>query len=304
LSIAPHPPATRVPPSPRVRGEGGGEGLSAGSAGVAEIGFARADGATRLAHLHQAHPLRVLFPTPEPGEPAFAVIATTSGGLVAGDRIAIDVRVGQGAAAHVTAAAAEKIYRSAGETVEVEQHLSIEAGGALEFLPPETILFEGARLKRRTTIDLGPGAGFLGGGITVFGRRARGERFTAGLLREVMEVRRAGRLVWGDAIHLDGDIGKTVAHPAGFAGAAAFATLVLAAPQGEAVALLDGARAVQADTAAPGLAAGATLVAGLLIARWLSHDALLLRRAYADLACHLREAAMGLPPRLPRLWHV
>ena len=33
-------------------------------------------------------------------------------------------------------------------------------------------------------------------------------------------------------------------------------------------------------------------------------DALILRRAYADLACHLRQAAMGLPPRLPRLWHV
>jgi len=29
-----------------------------------------------------------------------------------------------------------------------------------------------------------------------------------------------------------------------------------------------------------------------------------LRRAYADLACHLRQVAMGLPPLLPRLWHV
>ena len=272
--------------------------------GRAEIGFARSDGTTRLAHLYQRNPLRVLFPTPEPGEPAFAVIATTSGGLVAGDRIAIDVRVGQDAAAHVTAAAAEKIYRSAGGTVEVEQHLSIEEGGALEFLPPETILFEGARLKRRTTVDLRSGAGFHGGGITVFGRRARGERFTAGLLRDIVEVRREGRLVWGEALHLGSDVERIVAHPAGFAGAAAFATLVLAVPQGDAAALVEEARAVQAETAAPELTAGATLVAGLLIARWLAHDAALLRRAYADLACHLREAAMGLPPRLPRLWHV
>jgi urease accessory protein len=51
--------------------------------------------------------------------------------------------------------------------------------------------------------------------------------------------------------------------------------------------------------------AGVTAVGGgLLIARWLAVDALTLRRAYADLACHLRQAAMGLPPRLPRLWHV
>ena len=49
---------------------------------------------------------------------------------------------------------------------------------------------------------------------------------------------------------------------------------------------------------------GATVVNGLLVARWLGDDALALRRAYADLACHLRAAAMGLPPRLPALWHV
>ena len=285
---------------PRMRGrEGRGRGLASG---IAEIGFTCTAGATRLAHLYQTNPLRVLFPAAEPGEPAFAVIATTSGGLVAGDRIAIDVRIGQGASAHVTAAAAEKIYRSSGDTVEIAQVFSIGEGGSLEFLPPETILFEGARLRRHTTVELGRGAAFLGGGITVFGRRARGERFTRGLLRELVEVRREGKLVWGEALDLGSDIGRVIAHPAGFAGAAAFAILVLAAPQGDAAALVEGARAVQAET--PGLTAGATIVAGLLVARWLAHDAALLRRAYGDLACYLREAAMGLPPRLPRLWHV
>jgi len=33
-------------------------------------------------------------------------------------------------------------------------------------------------------------------------------------------------------------------------------------------------------------------------------DAAALRHAYADLASHLRCDAMGLPPELPRLWHV
>ena len=53
-----------------------------------------------------------------------------------------------------------------------------------------------------------------------------------------------------------------------------------------------------------GHGAGVTAVGGLLVARWLAADALALRRAFADLACHLRAAAMGLPARLPRLWHV
>jgi len=272
--------------------------------GVAEIGFVRRDGTTRLTHLHQLNPLRVLFPAAEAGDIALAVLLTTSGGLVAGDRLAISVRLEDGAAAHVTAAAAEKIYRSTGATTIVTQHLTVGEGGWLEYLPPETILFDGARLRRNTRIELSPGAGFLGGGILVFGRQARGERLTHGLVNERWEVWRDGAVVWGDALHLDGDVAATIADPACFAGAAACATLILAPPAGEPAAFLEPARNVQVRCSAPGMQAGATVVSGLLVARWLAQDALPLRRAYADLACHLREAAMGLPPRLPRLWHV
>jgi len=273
--------------------------------GVVEIGFGRRDGATRLTHLYQRDPLRVLFPTPAAGDPVLAVILTTSGGLVAGDRFDIGVRLASGATAHVTSSAAEKIYRSVGLTTTIRQSLTIEAGAALEFLPAETILFDGARLRRETTIDLGSGAGFLGGDIVVFGRRARGERFTRGFLREVWQVRRDGRLVWGDALHLEDDVAAIVDDPACFDGAAAFATMILSPPTGKNPgSFLDDAREAQSAGAANGLRAGVTAVAGLLIARWLAPDAAALRSAYADLAGHLRRAAMGLPPVLPRLWHI
>jgi urease accessory protein len=272
--------------------------------GVAEIGFRRRDGATRLTHLYQRDPLRVLFPAPAIGDPVLAVILTTSGGLVAGDRFDIGISLAPGATVHVTAAAAEKIYRSVGPTTVIQQSLRIDAGAALEFLPPETILFDGARFSRKTTIELGPGAGFLGGDIMVFGRRARGERFTTGFLREVWQVRREGRLVWGDALHLEDDIAAIVDDPACFDGAAAFATMILSPPGRDPGGFLDKARKVRSAGAAAGLRAGLTVIAGLLIARWLAADVAALRRAYADLACHLRQAALGLPPVLPRLWHV
>jgi urease accessory protein len=277
---------------------------ASGVAGVAEIGFVRRDGATRLAHLYQRDPLRVLFPAPEPDDIPLAVLLTTSGGLVAGDRLTVTVTVEGSAAAQVTAAAAEKIYRSTGATTSIAQGLSVGEGAWLEYLPPETILFESARLRRETIVELGPGAGFLGGGILVFGRQAHGERLTHGLVNERWEVSRDGALVWGDALHLDGNIAAILADPACFAGAAACASLILAPQGGNARSFVDAARAVQARSAVPGMQAGATVVGGLLIARWLAADALTLRRAYADLACHLRQAAMGLPPRLPRLWHV
>jgi urease accessory protein len=272
--------------------------------GAVEIGFAESDGTTRLAHLFQHDPLRVLFPLPEPGDAALAVLVTTSGGLVAGDRIALNVRAEPGSVAHVTASAAEKVYRSTGATTEISQAFSVGGGAWLEYLPPETILFDGARLRRHTVVATSSRAGFLGGGILVFGRRARGERLTHGLLHDRLEFRREGRLVWGDALHLDADLAAIIADPACFDGAAACATLVMAPPEGDPGKFIDGARAAQRHSASVGLRAGVTPVGGLLVARWLAAEPRLLRRAFADLACHLRGAAFGLPARLPRLWHV
>lgn len=271
--------------------------------GAAEIGFARRAGVTRLAHLYQRDPLRVLFPRPAAGDPVQAAIVTTSGGLVAGDRLDVRVDLAPGAAAHVTASAAEKIYRSVEATTVVRQRLAVGAGATLEFLPPETILFDGARLRRETVVELGADAGFLGGDIMVFGRRARGERFRRGFLREVWEVRRDGSLVWGDALLLDGNIAEIIDNPACFDGAAGYATLILAPRGRDPQQFIDGARKVQSG-ALEGVKAGVTAIAGLLVSRWLACEALALRRAYADLACHLRGTAMGLPFRLPRIWHV
>jgi urease accessory protein len=274
------------------------------SSGVAEIGFARSGGVTRLTHLYQRDPLRVLFPTPAVGDPPLVVLLTTSGGLVGGDKLDIGIRLAEGAAAHVTTSAAEKVYRSIGPTTVIRQSLSVASGATLEFLPLETILFEGARLWRETTVELGRDAGFLGGDILVFGRRARGERLTKGFLREVWQVRREGNLVWGDAVHLEDDIARIIDHPACFDGAAAFATLILAPFGRDPRSFLDRARSLQSSGAAEGLRSGVTAIAGLVVARWLAADAAVLRDAYADLARHLRCEALALEPRLPRLWHV
>ena len=270
--------------------------------GAADIRFDRRNGVTRLAQLYQRDPLRVLFPTPATGDPPVAVIVTTSGGLVAGDRLDIRIELAPGAAAHVTASAAEKIYRSTGRTTTIKQTLSIGPGATLEFLPPETILFDGARLRRETVVEVGRGAAFLGGDIVVFGRRARGERFTRGLFREVWEVWRGGKLVWGDALHLADDVSRIVDHPACFGGAAAFATMILSPPGHDPRRFLEGARAFQSADPTGGLRAGVTAIEGLVIARWLAIDAAQLRQAYARFACYLRSAALGLTPQLPRIW--
>ncbi|MBF0392683.1 MAG: urease accessory protein UreD, partial [Alphaproteobacteria bacterium] len=124
--------------------------------GSAELAFAWREGASRLAHLYQHDPLRVLFPLSPAGEPPEAALITTSGGLVGGDRLTIAVEARDNAACTVVAQAAEKVYRSLGADVAVSVRLTACPGAWLEWLPQETILFDGARLRRATLIERSP----------------------------------------------------------------------------------------------------------------------------------------------------
>jgi urease accessory protein len=264
--------------------------------GQAEIGFVRADGRTRLRHLHQRTPLRVLFPDSEPGEPMLAALVMTSGGIAGGDRLAVDIAAAAGAAATVTGQAAEKVYRALdGESAAQSRvRLDVEDGAWLEYLPQETILFDRARLERRFDIDVAAGGRLLACDMVVFGRTASGERFTRGLWQDRWRLRQNGRLIWADAMKVEGL--ASIDHPAGFGGAAAHAMALYVGP--DAKNWLEAAR---------GLAVGcrhaaATVIGNVLLARFLDRDAAALRRALAHYIVGMRAAVAGLPARPPRLW--
>jgi urease accessory protein len=269
--------------------------------GNAEIAFERRDGATRLVRLFHHDPLRVLFPNPRSGDLALATLVTTSGGLVGGDRLDIAVSLGADARAMVTTQAAEKVYRSIGPDVVVATDLKAGDGAWMEWLPQEAILFDGARLRRTTTLDVAGEGRALAGELLVFGRTAHGERFTYGLARDAWEVRRDARLIWADALHLDGDIAAILDHPACFGGATAYGTVLYAAPDADRH--LDAARSLL-EAVTPGIRAAATCFDGLLVIRWIGAPAHHLRRDYARFWSAFRSHAAGLPARLPRLWDV
>ncbi len=256
------------------------------------------DGVTRLAELWHHDPMRVLLPEPIDDALPHVVLLNTSGGLVGGDTLDVKVTLGARARALVTGQAAEKLYRSAGADVRVDNHLEIGEGGWLEWLPQETILFDRSRLRRRLTLDLAATARALAGELLVFGRRARGEIITELVLHDAWIVRRAGRLVWTDALRLDRDVRAILASPFTFAGAAAMATLVYAAP--DAHTQLEPVREVLAEE--QGMAA--TSLGEILLVRGLATDVPALRRSFARVWCLLRSRAGGLPARLPRLWHI
>jgi urease accessory protein len=250
-------------------------------------------GGTRLRHLDQSAPLRVLFPDSDPGDPAMGALVNVAGGLAGGDRTSIALRLEEGARFTLTTPAAEKIYRSLGPETEIAASIEVATDALCEWLPQETILFDGARLTRRIDIALAPAARLLAAEMLVLGRAARGEVFARGALHDAWRLRRGGRLLWADALRLapgDAALGDRF----GLDGAGALATLLLAMP--EAAAHRDLARDLSGG--------GASLVApGLLLVRWMG-EAGVVRLALGAAIAALREAAFGHPARLPRLWRV
>ncbi len=143
-----------------------------------------------------------------------AVIINTAGGMTGGDRFDIDVAVGPSARLAVTTAAAEKIYRSLGPDTELAVKLAVAPGGALAWLPQETIVFDRARLRRTIDVDLAPGANLLLAEAVIFGRSAMGETVRLGQFLDRWRVRVGGTLVFAETIRLDGDIEQALAEPA------------------------------------------------------------------------------------------
>lgn len=266
--------------------------------GAAEISFVNKGGETSLGRLYYCDPLKVLFPRPQSGDVPTAVLLTTGGGLFGGDHYDINILLEKQAQALITAQAAEKVYRSSGPDCLVNVNLKVGPNACLEWLPQETILFEKARFRRTTKLDLDVGAQALVGEIVVFGRLASGEELQEGLLREAWEVRQAGKLIWADALHMDGGLQDPLNHASGFGGARALATAIYSGDNAQE--LLETARDILGDH--QGVRLGATLVNGLLVCRWLAQDPYILRQAFGSFWSKFRNQALGRPASLPRLW--
>ncbi|KAB7781961.1 urease accessory protein UreD [Methylorubrum populi] len=262
------------------------------SHGSVRLRLARAGAATIVAELSEAGPSRLRFPRMHGADPE-AVLVNTAGSIACGDRFDVAVEAGQGASLVFITTAAEKIYRSDGPASAIGNRVALEAGACVAWLPQETILYDRARLERRFEADIAPDAALLVCEIVLFGRAARGETLREGLLHDRWSVRRAGRLVYADALRLDGPIAGLFARAAIGGGARAFASILDFAPGAEG--RLDEARALL-EPAGDGVEAGASAWNGHLAIRLLGRDADGLRRLAARFLAAYRRAP------LPRVW--
>ncbi len=265
-----------------------------------DLGFASRRDVTRLVHARHRGPLRVQRPFyPEGGQGACHVyLLHPPGGLVSGDALSIDVGVEAGAHALLTTPAANKLYRADTHGVAANQQvrLRVEQGATLEWLPQETIAFDGARGEQATTVALAGSARCLGWEVLALGRPASELPYVSGRIDQRFRLTRDGKPLWIERQPLD------PSHPRfrgrwGQGGATVQATLW-------AVGLDDEPEAVEALRVALGASTrwAVTVRHGVLLVRYLGQEC---REAWGlceDAWRVLRPRLLGLEAHSPRIW--
>ncbi len=166
--------------------------------GSLNLVYAQHQGKTQIIHSQMEAPLKVQRPFyPEEGI-CHSVVLHTAGGIVGGDCNHLSFHLQPNAQALITTATASKIYRSDGVPARQSMQMQVDADACLEWLPQETIVFDGAIFRQDLQVELAMGAKWLGWEITRFGRTARGERFLNGDWKSYTEVWQQGSPLWID----------------------------------------------------------------------------------------------------------
>jgi urease accessory protein len=227
---------------------------------------------------------------PEGDAVCHAVVVHPPGGIAGGDELAVTTKIAPGSHALLTTPGAAKWYRSAGPWA--SQALEFDVEGTLEWLPRETIVFDGARASLDCHVRLGDEARYIGWEVACLGRTGSGERFVRGELRLQTTVSRGARLLLVERGTIEAG-GLLMRSPAGLGGRTVFGTLLAASTS------LDQEILRECRTVA---SLAITLLPGLLVARYLGDSSEEAMSEFVRLWTLLRPALAGRPALMPRIW--
>jgi urease accessory protein len=145
-----------------------------GKSGLLRLGFERRGNRTVLADLESRTPFlaqRVLHCDDALPDMAWLFMITTSGCVLQGDRLALEVSLGPGARAHLTTQSATKIHSMDANYARQMQNFTLDEGAFLEFIPEPLLPHRNARYASDTRIIIHPSASMLCSEIVQAGRK-------------------------------------------------------------------------------------------------------------------------------------
>jgi urease accessory protein len=154
------------------------------------------------------------------------VLINTGGGIAGGDQLECDVAAMAGASIAVTSQTAERVYRALDQPARILTKLRVDDGAKLAWFPHETIVFNWARLRRETEVEISSGSELVALEWLVFGRAASGEQMAGGEIRDSWRIKKEGRLIWADTFRLSEEVFPHLNRKALLSNCKAIATLI------------------------------------------------------------------------------
>ncbi len=262
------------------------------------LGFGVRADKTRLIKREHKGPLvfqKVLYP--EGTVTAHGLIIHPPGGVAGGDKLHLNFDLDADAETLLTTPGATKWYKSAGR--EASQHIDINQQNStvLEWLPQENIIFDGAAAELHTTVNLDASAVFASWEITCLGRKASGESWHEGSLKQTFSIAREQRFIWHDSTVLKPD-SPILSAKTGMRNHTVFGTVVIAAGKAP-EAIVEACREV---TLASDALYGVSALPEIFTARYIGGCAQEARTYFEALWACLRPWYGGKKAIRPRIW--
>jgi urease accessory protein len=173
------------------------------AAGCGHVGIEVVCGQSTATSVWAASPLKILIPRAR-GSSVWACLSSFGGGLVAGDELALTLKVGEQARCFLTTQASTKVYRNpSGKPCSHQLRAQLGRGSLLALIPDPVQAFPGSRYRQQQTFSLGPESGLVLVDWLCSGRAARGERWAFRTFQSRNEILLGETRVLLDSLLLD-----------------------------------------------------------------------------------------------------
>ncbi|WP_104471151.1 urease accessory protein UreD [Acinetobacter indicus] len=269
-----------------------------------ELGFKGAENRTVLEHRKHHGPVRVQkMLWPEKTGVCHAIIVHPPAGIAGGDHLTFQMSAEQAAHALVTTPGAGKWYKT--NQKQAFQHIDITVKDAsiFEWLPQETMLFNGAHANSETRVVLDDSASFIGWDMLVLGRQARHETFTEGSYQNRFQLYRNNKLLITDRLSFSGN-DRWLSSCLGMNGHAVMASFWAVPPEKfrSKFYLDQQIDQIRELIMRMDIKVTLTLLDDVVTARYLGDDVRQCHDAFAAIRAKLRHYWFDLDEEFPRIW--
>ena len=269
-----------------------------------ELGFKFDQNRTVLAHRKHTGPVRVQkMLWPEKTGVCHAIIVHPPAGIAGGDHLTFSLSVDAHAHALVTTPGAGKWYKTNHKKAFQHIEITVKDQAIFEWLPQETMLFNGALAHSETHIDLAESASFIGWDMLVIGRQAQLEQFSQGLYHNQFNLIQNQKRLVSDTLRFEGN-DRFLSSCLGMNGHAVMASFWAVPPEHhrELSTLAEQVDVIRDLIIRMRTPVTLTLLDYVISARYLGDDVRQCHDAFAAIRAKLRRFWFNLDEEFPRIW--